>query len=49
MAKIANARRGTNAISSSPVTYIGELRMHRRKVGKYDALAKFVAVLGKKW
>ena len=48
MAKIADARRGTNAISSNPVTYIGELGMQRQELASVTRWQKFSAVLRKK-
>jgi hypothetical protein len=48
MAKIADARRGTNAISSSPVTYIGELGMQRQELASATRCQNFNTVLRKK-
>jgi hypothetical protein len=48
MAKIADARRGTSAISSSLVTYIGELGMQRRKLASATRCQDFSALLRKK-
>jgi hypothetical protein len=45
MAKIADARRGTNAISSNPVTYIGE---QRQELASATRCQDFSAVLRKK-